>query len=317
MQRTRAAWAGGLVAAALAAGVLVAPAAQATGNPFTKPGAEQPGSRGPAAPVFKSSAQPHGKGDARAKAESAAGAGARALNEEPTDLALRPGEKLLSGTYIDSKNVWLSMQADGNLVLVHQAGGVLWSADTWGNPGAYLHFQKDGNLVLYKKDGGEGKGGALWNSGTWGLPDTSLRLQSDGNLVLYRFNNTPAWATATWMVDNVLDGGENLAPGQWTWADNAIMAMESQGWFTVRDRDTGAARLYTDIYSPGAYARMQTDGNFVIYKKDGGEGRGGALDHTSTWGNPGARLVFERNGNLVMYKADDSVLLDFGTGDAV
>ncbi|EFL19658.1 hypothetical protein [Streptomyces sp. C] len=35
--------------------------------------------------------------------------------------------------------------------------------------------------------------------------------------------------------------------------------------------------------NPGAYALLQDDGNFVIYKKDGGPTKGGALWHTGTY----------------------------------
>ncbi|WP_327136194.1 hypothetical protein OG311_39835 (plasmid) [Streptomyces sp. NBC_01343] len=35
--------------------------------------------------------------------------------------------------------------------------------------------------------------------------------------------------------------------------------------------------------NPGAYAHFQSDGNLVVYKKDGGQGKGGAIWHSDTW----------------------------------
>ncbi|WP_185921653.1 hypothetical protein [Streptomyces sp. WAC06614] len=230
-------------------------------------------------------------------------------------LAVEPGHTQGAGEVMRSKNAVLKLQDDGNLVLEHVSGGVLWASGTYGNPGATLAFQQDGNLVVYKKDGGEGKGGAVWSTGTWGNPGSRLDLQSDGNLVLYRQDGSPAWNTATWMTGTTLYAGWQLGAGNWTWADNAILAMEQTGKLTIRDREVPGIRFDTNTWGPGAYARLQADGNFVIYKKDGGEGKGGALWSTGTWNQPGARLVFERNGDLVLYKKEvEEVLWRSGTG---
>ncbi|MFF3013751.1 trypsin-like serine protease [Streptomyces sp. NPDC057939] len=200
----------------------------------------------------------------------------------------------------------LIMQADGNLVLYSESGAALWSSNTYGNPGAYASLQSDGNFVVYKKDGGEGKGGALWSTGTWGNPGATLKLQADLNLVLYRQNGSAAWASNTWAHgSDTLAAGQNLGSGQ-TFGG---AAMESGGNLTLRNSETNAViASYPNGWNPGAYARMQADGNFVIYKKDGGEGKGGALWSTGTWGNPGARLVVSF-GNLTLYKKDSNEIL--------
>ncbi|MEV7522520.1 hypothetical protein [Streptomyces sp. NPDC091371] len=224
--------------------------------------------------------------------------------------AVEPGHTQGAGEVIRSKNAVLTLQPDGNLVLAHVSGGVLWASGTYGNPGARVDFQPDGNLVVYASGGA-----ALWSSGTWGNPGATLDLQSDGNLVVYRQNGSAAWDTRTWMIDTQLYGGWEAGSGNWTWSNNAILAMEQTGALTIRDRETPGVRFTTDTWGPGAYARMQADGNFVVYKKDGGEGKGGALWSTGTWGNPGARLIFESNGNLVLYRSGtDTVLWQSGTG---
>ncbi|MFC6983053.1 hypothetical protein [Streptomyces cirratus] len=263
----------GLVAAALAAGVLAAPsAAQA---------APAPAAPAPAAP----------------KASAAQ--------------AFEPGTSRGAGEVARSKNAVLALQSDGNLVLEHVSGGVLWATGTYGNPGATVTFQQDGNLVVYSA-----AGKALWAAGSYGNPGARLDLQSDGNLVVYRQDGSAAWSTGTWMVDTTVNATWQIGSGNWTWSPNAILAMERTGKLSIRDRNTLGERWSTNTWGPGAYARMQSDGNFVVYKKDGGEGKGGALWATGTWNNPGARLVFRPDGNLVLVTANsDAVLWQSGTTD--
>ncbi|MEV7522519.1 trypsin-like serine protease [Streptomyces sp. NPDC091371] len=224
---------------------------------------------------------------------------------------LDAGQTLRAGETVRGKNTVLTLQADGNLVLTHAASGELWASGTWGAPGAQLRFQPDGNLVLYRQDGS-----AVWSSGTWGNPGARLDLQDDGNLVVYRQDGSAAWSTGTWRVAPVLRGGQNIGSGQWTSSATATLVMTNTGSLGTRDIATGANVSGFSAYSPGAYARMQADGNFVVYKKDGGEGKGGALWSTGTWGNPGARLVLQDDGNLVLYKKDSSEIL-WQVGDRV
>jgi hypothetical protein len=53
----------------------------------------------------------------------------------------------------------------------------------------------------------------------------------------------------------------------------------------------------------GAYAIMQTDGNFVVYNWSGG-----AAFQTRTNGNPNSRLTMQSDGNLVLYRSDNAPL---------
>ncbi|WP_329199437.1 MULTISPECIES: hypothetical protein [unclassified Streptomyces] len=259
----------GLVAVALAAGVLAAPAAA------------QAAPAAPAAPK-PSAAQ-----------------------------AFEPGTSHGAGEVARSKNAVLTLQSDGNLVLEHVSGGVLWATGTYGNPGATVTFQQDGNLVVYSA-----AGKALWAAGSYGNPGARLDLQSDGNLVVYRQDGSAAWSTGTWMVDTAVYATWQIGSGNWTWSPNAILAMERTGKLSIRDRNTLVERWSTATWGPGAYARMQSDGNFVVYGKDGGEGRGGALWSTGTWNNPGAHLLFRPDGNLVLLAKDsDAVLWQSATAD--
>ncbi|MGW7103739.1 hypothetical protein [Streptomyces sp. NPDC054838] len=243
----------------------------------------------------------------------AAPTAAQAVQAAPKAPAAAPAvERAASynaGEVARSKNAVLKLQADGNLVLEHVSGGVLWATGTYGNPGATVAFQQDGNLVVYSA-----AGKALWAAGSYGNPGARLDLQSDGNLVVYRQDGSAAWSTATWMVDTAVNATWQIGSGNWTWSPDAILAMEQTGKLSIRDRNTLQERWSTNTWGPGAYARMQSDGNFVVYKKDGGEGKGGALWSTGTWNNPGAHLVFQPDGNLVLLtKGSGTVLWQSGT----
>ncbi|MFD3550110.1 hypothetical protein ACFWUW_31775 [Streptomyces sp. NPDC058655] len=199
----------------------------------------------------------------------------------------------------------------------------LWQSGTYGNPGAYALMQEDGNFVIYKKDGGPQTGGGIWHTATYGDRDNgyvsaSLRddgtfmvsgrsavdrywstdtnerhvrvcstdmawmrgywaqsatvwlvFQKDNNLVMYRKSDGKAiWGSGTYGSRNVLelelgDGGD-LALRE-LWQNRTVR------WHT------GTAG------NSGAYALLQDDGNFVVYKKTGGPGKGGALWASGTY----------------------------------
>ncbi|MEV7522521.1 hypothetical protein [Streptomyces sp. NPDC091371] len=298
-KRKRAAWTGALIAAAVSAGVLAAPAAQAADSKPAKLAVSD-------VPAKKHQGVP-AKAEQRASATAASG-----------NVTLVPGDKLLSNEYIETANGFLYMQPDGNLVLDHQYGAELWATGTWGNNGAYAVYQGDGNFVVYKKDGGEGKGGALWSSGTWGNPNGRLDFQDDANLVVYRQDNSAAWSTRTWRVgDNSLVGGENLDSGTWMASANSVLVQDARGYFAVFYRpEVNRDPVGIGIYSIGAYTRMQKDGNLVLYKKGGGEGKGGALWSSETWNSPGAYLVYgASDSSLVLYAANGERLGWFDSND--
>ncbi|WP_328298646.1 hypothetical protein OG389_13090 [Streptomyces sp. NBC_00435] len=303
LNRKRAAWTGALIAAAVSAGVLVSPVAQAADGGKTTATATTV--KVPAKKPQGVPAKAVAKNQQRATTLGASGS-----------VSLYPGEVLASNEYIETENGYLYMQPDGNLVLDHKAGAELWASGSYGNQGAFAVFQTDGNFVIYKKGGGPGKGGAVWNSGTWGNPNGRLDFQDDANLVVYRSNNSASWSTKTWKVgNNTLTGGQNLERGTWMSSANSILAQDNRGYFAVFYRGQDYGRGFWN-YSPGAYTRMQKDGNLVTYKKDGGEGKGGALWNTKTWGQNGAYLSFGAyDSTLVLHKSNGDVLINFLTGD--
>jgi hypothetical protein len=62
----------------------------------------------------------------------------------------------------------------------------------------------------------------------------------------------------------------------------------------------------------GAYGRMQSDGNFVIYNW-----ADSPVWATGTQGNPGARLDTQTDGNLVVYSSTNSPRWSSGTAGAI
>ncbi|MFI5617685.1 hypothetical protein [Streptomyces sp. NPDC051567] len=198
----------------------------------------------------------------------------------------------------------------------------LWSSGTYGNPGAYATMQEDGNFVVYKKDGGEGKGGALWNTATYGDRANSYvnaSIRDDGNFVVSGRGENLSWRTETmrWNA-KVCSGDMSWSPGFWAesatvWLvlqkdNNLVMYRKSDGkaiWgsgtygnrkaLTLEMGDNGDLTLHeygqneTVRWRTGtaghtnAYALLQDDGNLVVYKKGGGEGKGGALWNTGTY----------------------------------
>ncbi|MFF3015683.1 hypothetical protein [Streptomyces sp. NPDC057939] len=203
-----------------------------------------------------------------------------------------------SGTY-GNPGAYATMQADGNFVIYRkggsaQTGGALWHTATYGTgtvftPQAYI---LGGRFVV------EGRGsdaatqrwstGSLeqfnqlcsdfetaahgWWAGSWAQSATVwLVLQKDNNLVMYRKSDGKAiWSSGTY-------GGSAPVTLQMGYGD--------KGDLTIRQNDAnGAVRWRTGTSgNPDAWALLQDDGNFVIYKKTGGPDKGGALWSTGTY----------------------------------
>ncbi|PYC70622.1 hypothetical protein C7C46_27345 [Streptomyces tateyamensis] len=140
---------------------------------------------------------------------------------------LNGGWVLPSGQSITSNSSRLSMQADGNLVLVSlRTGAVTWSSHTYGHAGAYATMQADGNFVVY-----DSNRNPLWASGTYPNSGAYLALQDDGNLVVYKNasapNQNPLWSTQTW---NAIDAGNTSVL---TWDAEGRLASTTRGGVTT------------------------------------------------------------------------------------
>ncbi|MER6781117.1 MULTISPECIES: trypsin-like serine protease [unclassified Streptomyces] len=234
-------------------------------------------------------------------------------------LLVRPGQTIPSGSTLVGKDLKLVMQADGNMVIYHKSGGdgkgaAIWDTKTYGNPGAYAVMQEDGNFLVYKKDGGDGKGGSLWSSDTYGNGTENrgayLRFQEDGNLVVYKKDGGPdqggaIWASGSYRRANVLTSGTQYQAPFWIDAETKIFYMDRGGRLVIWDKSRGKELWTSNAYGgDGSHLAMQADGNFILYKKDGGDGKGGSVWSTATFANPGAYAHFQSDGNLVVYKKD-------------
>jgi hypothetical protein len=165
-------------------------------------------------------------GPASASAASASMASAAAGSDR-----LLPGETLPAGQSIAAGHDVLTMQGNGNLVLIAPGNTPVWTSHTAGNAGASLVMQPGGNLVI-AAPGGQ----ALWSAGTAQHPGSTLVLQPNGNAVVTAPASTPTastppgspvvTSTALWSTDTYRQ----------TYAD---MQLAAHGWGASRARQFG------------------------------------------------------------------------------
>jgi hypothetical protein len=185
----------------------------------------------------------------------------------------------------------LVMQNDGNAV-VYGPGGPIWAT---GVSGAVLVMQDDGNLVVYRQDGS-----AVWAAGVGGFSGGTLVMQDDGNLVVYGPTGSAAWASksqAASAVPHSISNNQRLSAGQQIVSPNGRHRLVMQGDGNAVVYAPSGATWARGAGIAGSFLVMQSDGNFVIYAPNGG-----AVWHSGTGNNPGARLVMQDDGNLVIYR---------------
>jgi hypothetical protein len=218
---------------------------------------------------------------------------------------LKPGQAVLSA----SRRYTLLMQTDGNLVL-YRGKTALWSSVTGGNPGGYAAMQTDGNLVVYSASGT-----ALWSSVTGGNAGAHLAVQDDGNLVMYSKAGKALWwrniYIATLPEGYKLDGGQAVVSANREYflteqTDGNLVLYK--GSVTGGPHKVVWAMPAKTLPGGGAYALMQTDGNFVVYSKSQHP-----VWSTATAPGAGAFLAVQNDGNLVLYSAADKPLWSTGT----
>jgi hypothetical protein len=139
---------------------------------------------------------------------------------------LLPGETLPAGQSLTAGHDVLTMQANGNLVLIAPGNTPVWTSHTAGHKGASLTMQPGGNLVI-AAPGGQ----ALWSAGTAQHPGAMLVLQPNGNAVVTTPGSAPAASTAKsstslWSTDTYRQ----------TYADIQLAA---HGWKTSQARQFG------------------------------------------------------------------------------
>ncbi|GAA0291750.1 hypothetical protein GCM10010302_32880 [Streptomyces polychromogenes] len=93
-------------------------------------------------------------------------------------LEVHPGTVLRAGDVLDAGAARLTLDADGDLVLLDPSGARRWSAGTAGK-GSEAAFSRDGELTVRTADGK-----AAWSSGTAGHPGARLLVRPGGDAVV-------------------------------------------------------------------------------------------------------------------------------------
>jgi hypothetical protein len=205
-----------------------------------------------------------------------------------TGQVLRAGQSRIS---VD-KRYTVHQQEDGNLVVLRNATRtVLWSSQTGAHPGAYTVLA--GSLVTFDRNGKQ-----LFTTGPTSFDNNTVVMQSDGNLVIVRPDNSPVWGSNSHGVSLVVPG-QTLTPGQWRISTDGRyrLDMQTDGNLVLYDEQQNHKPLFESRTgnNPGAFARLQTDGNFVILTPSGR-----VLFHTATGGQPVKHLAVQSDGNLVL-----------------
>jgi len=183
------------------------------------------------------------------------------------------------------------MQNDGNLVLSKVAGNsVIWETGTGGNPGAYAAIQNNALAVL------SNSGKQLWSSPAFTSSNTDF-LGIDGACALRVYDSAMVTALdfhANIAPETILYAGTTLTAEQFMedayhqyrmlmQKDGNLVLSLIAGNVVVAQSGTGG--------NPGAYATMQSDGNFVIYSSTGK-----SLVSTNTGGHPYGYFLIELTG---------------------
>jgi GH25 family lysozyme M1 (1,4-beta-N-acetylmuramidase) len=214
--------------------------------------------------------------------------------------ALTAGNGLTKGKSITSCDGRFSliMQSDGNLV--QYSNGIAMFATMTVNHGEVAVMQGDGNLVVY--DSG---GCPVWASKTDGHNGSSFALQDDGNLVIYDTGSHALWSSGSGPIGakpaatcGVLAAGEALAPGSVLEACGGCfnLQMQSDGNLVVYKKNGTPLWSSATAMTDGYVAEVQADGNVVLQSK-----AGCFLWSSQTGGHNGAHLSMQDDGNLVVY----------------
>jgi hypothetical protein len=206
---------------------------------------------------------------------------------------LVPGAHLNAGQTITAPDgtYRLSMQSDGNLVEYTGQSTAVWATGT-STSGAFASMQSDGNLVVYNPSGAP-----LWASNTAGNSGAYVVLGDDGELAVDTDAGAPVWGAPGTLVP-----GAQLSPGQSISAPDGeyTLAMQSDG--DLVEFDSSGPVFATGTSTPGSYAVMQSDGNFVVYNPSGAP-----LWASNTAGDGGAYVVLGDNGVLSVLSASGAV----------
>jgi hypothetical protein len=224
----------------------------------------------------------------------------------------------------------LVMQNDRNLVVADKNNAITWSTNTMikaldtldnekvldqnallisNNHRFYARMQDDGNFVCYNGTDFQGRN-AFFATQTGGVGQGPFKLvvQNDGNMCLYDRNNTATWSSNTWnqgqapyhltMQDdrNLVLYDRNAKP---IWASNTYQATSLD---SLEDEHVLHQNGYLMSKGGAYYARVQDDGNFVIYTSNSFTSQNACwASQTGGKGKGPFKLVNQNDGNLCLY----------------
>ena len=152
-----------------------------------------------------------------------------------------------------------------------------------------MTMQPDGNLVL------RGDNRVIWGSRTSGLGvRNQVVMQTDGNAVMRSATGAVVWSSDSGVVVPIgLVSGHGLLPGQYVANGNTHFGLSSAGDVYV-SRNGSIVRSACQAGRGGAKLIMQTDGDLVLYRKDGH-----ALWDTHT-GTRGSHIAVLASGDVAV-----------------
>lgn len=208
---------------------------------------------------------------------------------------LTTGQTLLENQYLSSENrkFIAKMQSDGNFV-VYNTDAPLWATGTNGQGvgSKSIKMESNGNIVMR-----DSTGATMWH--LWGQSGTNNRIavklimQDDGNLVAYDSNNSPIWYTGVknagiknFYVANIEDKNSRL---------NRTSGATSIG-NTLKVGQVVSENQYLMSSNKKFIAKLQGDGNFVVYNTDGATW----ASNTDGLGQGTKTIKFQSNGDIIL-----------------
>ncbi len=221
----------------------------------------------------------------------------------PSSTLLRAGDSLISskGTYT------LTLLATGDLVMtLNSTGRAIWSFGTAGHPGATAILQRDGNFMVHDSTGklvkSTGSGGHA--SGSY-----SLTLREDSDLWIYTPGGQRIWSSYT--TNDLLRAKESLHAIQFLRSTDRHyqLLMQRDGNLVVYDTTDGTAIWETATSAPNSRVIMGPGGSMTVYGPQGKE-----LWSSNTNGYPGAYARLQTDGNLVIFQKGVALWASKGIG---
>ena len=197
----------------------------------------------------------------------------------------------------------LVMQPDGNLV-EYNIFTPIWSTGSSGLYGSYASLKPNGNFVLYSFNGFK-----LWETKTSGNPDDYLTITNEGYINIEK--NVPGGVSVLFTTEpkNLQDGVKAPSSSNANRVWKGGQTVLKNGPFSLYMQNDGnlvVDYIFKPIWStqtggnPGAYASMNSSGDFFIWNKDSTK----LLWSTATSGHPNDIMYLLSNGTFVIHASD-------------